>query len=342
MSNPDPVADDKPRLIVVVPVVLVCLGAIYVLLNLRKPARESINSLAVKTNISTSHARTPASNQIVRRSAYYQLGPRLRTVSQETQSVEAAIILDRQRETKAPTPSDRIVSGPAPAGAVVLLDSGIEIRGKVTLSGTPPPELTIDMTPDPRCAVLHSRPISTRHYVADKHGGLANVFVYIKTDLAEKSFPTPADAPVLDQVGCEYTPYVMGVQVNQKIRIKNSDPTLHNVHATPKPGTSNKEFNFAQPVKDMVTEKSFPNPEVLVRFKCDVHQWMFAYVGVVEHPFFSVTDVNGEFRLPPGLRPGRYTIEAVHPKAGAVSQEIDLRADEKAIVDFTLQVPAAP
>ncbi|HKS36174.1 MAG TPA: carboxypeptidase regulatory-like domain-containing protein [Verrucomicrobiae bacterium] len=342
MSNPDPIADGKTRLIVVVPVVLVCLGAIYLLLNLRKPVRESINSPAANTNISTSHTRTSASNQMVRRSTHYQFEQRLRTGSQKTQLVEAAIILDPQTETKAPAPSDRIVSGAAPAGAVVLLDSGIEVRGRVTLSGTAPPELTIDMTRDPRCAALHSKPVSTRHYVADKHGRLANVFVYVKTGLAEKSFPTPADAPLLDQVGCEYTPYMMGVQVNQKIRIKNSDPTLHNVHATPRPGTSNKEFNFAQPLKDMITEKSFPGPEVLVRFKCDVHPWMFAYVGVVEHPFFSVTDVNGEFKLPPGLRPGRYTLEAVHPKTGAVSQEIDVRAGEKTTVDFTLQVPSAP
>jgi len=117
---------------------------------------------------------------------------------------------------------------------------------------------------------------------------------------------------------------------------------LHSVHATPKPGTSNQEFNFAQPLKDMVTEKSFPSLEVLVRFKCDVHQWMFAYVGVVEHPFFSVTDVNGGFKLPPGLRPGRYTLEAIHLKAGTVSQAIELRAGEKTTVDFTMQVPSAP
>jgi hypothetical protein len=341
MRNPDPVANDQPRFIVIVPVVLVCAGAIYLLLLSRKAARESIHSAAPNTNISVSRAGPAASNQIVRRSAYYQLGPRRSTVSQETQSVEEAIVLDQQRETKTPLQSDRIVSGSAPGRAVVLVDSGIEIRGKVTLSGTPPPELTIDMTHDPKCGALDSQPISTRHYVADSSGGLANVFVYVKSGLTEKHFPVPTDAPLLDQVGCEYTPYVMGVQVNQKFRIKNSDPTLHNVHAIPKPGSDNKEFNFAQPVKDMVTEKSFPSPEILVRFKCEVHPWMFGYVGVLEHPFFSVTGVNGEFRLPPGLRPGRYTLEATHLKAGTVSQEIDVRRGEKTTVDFTMQVPAA-
>ena len=226
----------------------------------------------------------------------------------------------------------------AMAGSVHFA-SAADITGKVVLKGTPKPELTIDMTPDPKCGALHSNPVTTRHYVVDSGGGLANVFVYIKSGLTEKSFPVPADAPLLDQVGCEYTPYVIGVQVNQKIKIKNSDPTLHNVHGMPKAGSSNKEFNFAQPVKDMVTEKSFPGPEVLVRFKCDVHQWMFAYVGVLEHPFFAVTGKDGTFKIS-GVPNGKYTIEAYHVKShGAnpgVTQEITVSGDAKA--DFTIEL----
>jgi len=221
----------------------------------------------------------------------------------------------------------------------VYVASAADITGKVVLKGTPPPEREIDMATDPKCVALHSKPITTRHYVADKDGGLANVFVYIKSGLAEKNFPTPAEAPLLDQVGCEYTPFVMGAQVNQKIKIKNSDPTLHNVHATPKPGTNNKEFNFAQPIKDMITEKSFPSPEVMVRFKCDVHQWMFAYVGVLDHPFFAVTGKDGTFKIS-GVPNGKYTIEAYHVKTHmanpGVTQEVTVTGDAKA--NFTIEL----
>ena len=224
-------------------------------------------------------------------------------------------------------------------GSIVHLANAADITGKVVLKGTPKPEITIDMTPDPKCGALHSTPVTTRHYVVDSSGGLANVFVYIKSGLTEKIFPVPADAPLLDQVGCEYTPYVMGVQVNQKFKIKNSDPTLHNVHPMPKAGGLNKEFNFAQPVKDMVTEKSFPGPEVLVRFKCDVHQWMFAYVGVLDHPFFAVTGKDGTFKIS-GVPNGKYTIEAYHVKThGAnpgVTQEIMVSGDAKG--DFAIEL----
>jgi hypothetical protein len=124
--------------------------------------------------------------------------------------------------------------------------------------------------------------------------------------------------------------------VNQKFKIKNTDGFLHNVHATPK---LNKEFNFAQPVKDQVNEKSFDTPEVMVRFKCDVHPWMFAYVGVVEHPFYAVTGKDGTFKIS-GLPNGKYTIAAYHPKThGAnpgVTQEITVSGDAKA--DFTIEL----
>src|SRR2546425_12223018 len=94
--------------------------------------------------------------------------------------------------------------------------SGADITGKVVLKGTPKPEIPIDMasSPDKTCGAAHSEPVTTRHYLVSKDGGLANVFVYIKSGLTQKNFPPRAEAPVLDQVGCLYEPYVMGVMVN--------------------------------------------------------------------------------------------------------------------------------
>ena len=49
--------------------------------------------------------------------------------------------------------------------------------------------------------------------------------------------------------------------------------------------------------------------------KCDVHPWMFAYIGVVDHPYFAVTDKDGNFTIK-NVPAGKYTVEAVHQKAG--------------------------
>lgn len=219
----------------------------------------------------------------------------------------------------------------------VQLASAADLTGKVKLKGTPPEEKTIQM--DATCGKLHAGPVKTRFYVVGADKGLGNVFVYLKQG-APKTAPT-GEAPVLDQVGCIYEPYVMGAVTGQKIKIKNSDPFLHNIHATPKPTSGNKEFNFAQPVKGQVTEKSFDNPEVLVRVKCDVHNWMFAYVGVVDHPYFAVTDKDGNFTIK-NVPPGKYTVEAVHLKAAPTgkTQEVQVDGDKK--IEFELEVPAAP
>ena len=52
---------------------------------------------------------------------------------------------------------------------------------------------------------------------------------------------------------------------------------------------TNREFNQGQPVQGMKNTVTFTAPEVLIPFKCDVHAWMNAYVGVVDHPYFAVT-----------------------------------------------------
>jgi len=212
---------------------------------------------------------------------------------------------------------------------------GTAVTGRVLLRGTPPPEKVIVM--DAACAALQPAPVTTRHYVMGEGGALADVLVYVKTGAPVTAAPTGGAAPLLDQINCEYQPYVIGVQTGQTLQVRNSDPLLHNVHVMPKV-SGNRERNIGQPVKGMVTRLVFDKPEVFVQFKCDVHPWMFAYVGVVEHPWFAVTDGNGSFALPSGLPPGQYTLAAVHRKAGEQTQTITVGANDGGVT-FTLEVP---
>jgi hypothetical protein len=208
-----------------------------------------------------------------------------------------------------------------------------QLSGRVVLRGLPPPEIPIDL--GPQCGALHpdARHITTRHYVVNPEGGLANVLVWLKN--ARRATPLP-ESPVLDQVACMFEPYVMGVVVGQEFLVRNSDPVLHNLHATPK---RNREFNFAQPTRNLVTPVSFSRPELAIRIKCDVHPWMFAYVHALEHPYFAITDTNGVFRLPSGFPAGRYVVGASHLKAGDSEQEVNLRTGEQRELSFQFNVP---
>lgn len=210
------------------------------------------------------------------------------------------------------------------------------VTGRAILRGTPPAEKIISL--DATCGRLHTTPLTTRFYVVSSDGGLADTFVYVKAG-APRSSSSVAPA-ILDQVNCEYQPYVFGVQAGQSFNVRNSDGFAHNVRALPTtPG--NRERNIVQPVRGTVTPFVFAKPEVFVQFKCDVHPWMFAYVGVVDHPWFAVTDKDGNFSLPPGLPPGQYTLAAVHRKAGQLLQQITVRESGTEPVTFTFELPDA-
>jgi len=212
---------------------------------------------------------------------------------------------------------------------------GPGVTGRVLLRGTPPPEKQIAL--DPTCGRLHRTPITTRHYVVSSDGGLANVLVYVKAGSVSTSLPVTPPA-LLDQAGCEYQPYVLGIQAGQTLVVRNSDPFLHNVHPV---SSLSRERNVGQPVRGMTTPFIFSKSEVFVRFKCDVHPWMFAFVGVIDHPWFAVTGKDGRFTLPPGLAPGRYTLAAAHPKAGEATQDVSVTGSDMDPITFTIEVPEA-
>lgn len=214
---------------------------------------------------------------------------------------------------------------PATAGAVT---------GTVTYENGDP-DTEISMGADPKCQEMHSEPVFTQTVEATD-GKLADVFVYVKEGISGK-FDPPAEAVTMHQQGCTYHPHVFGLMVGQKLVIRNDDETLHNVHATP---DANTEFNQGQPFQGMELERTFNRQEVMVPFKCDVHPWMSAYMGVLEHPYFAVSGADGTFSIE-SLPPGTYTLEAWHEKLGTRTQEVTVGQNETVDVSFDFSPAAA-
>jgi plastocyanin len=187
------------------------------------------------------------------------------------------------------------------------------------------------MDSDPYCVKAGQQ--VTRTYVTGNGGTLQNVFVYVKDGLGSLQFPVPATPVVLDQKGCMYEPRVLGIQVGQTLEILSSDNILHNVHAMPQ---QNREFNKATQMAGLKLTHVFSTKEVMVPFKCDVHRWMNAWVGVLDHPFHSVSGSDGGFELT-GVPPGTYTIEAWHEALGTQTQTITIGAQETRDMTFTFR-----
>ena len=226
-------------------------------------------------------------------------------------------------------------AAPAAGGMKVDATTAGEVKGIVSLQGTAPANEAIRMNADPVCVKAASGPQTAQTIIVGTDGtSLANVFVYVKDGLGNYVYDTPTTPAVLDQRGCRYTPHVFGVRVNQPVEIVNSDPTLHNIHALPK---ANQEFNNGQPIQGMKMTHTFTAKEVMVPFKCDVHGWMNAYVGVLDHPYFAVTGNDGTFSLA-SLPAGTYTIEAWHEKLGASTQSVTIGPKETKEVTFSFKI----
>jgi len=225
-------------------------------------------------------------------------------------------------------------SAPAAPAAKVDPATAGTVQGTITLDGDAPEMKVIQMAADPNCARLHTSDVTNEFVITGEGGTLANAFVYIKSGI-QGDFPAPSEPVMLDQNGCLYSPHVIGIQTGQTLTVRNSDETLHNIHAMPK---NNKEFNIGQPVKGLETEKVFDNVEVMVPFKCDVHKWMNSYAGVLDHPYFAVTSADGSFSLP-NVPPGDYVVEVWHERLG--TQEMNVTVGEKETVDANFSMTAA-
>jgi plastocyanin len=224
---------------------------------------------------------------------------------------------------------------PADAKAVDASKAG-NIAGRVLIEGPLPANARIQMSADPVCMRANEEGAVFESFVGE-NGGLGNVFVYIKDGLGNYWVDVPAEPVKLDQGACRYTPHVLGVRAGQPLEISNSDGTMHNVHALAR---VNGDFNFGQPNKGQTDRRTFTKPEIMVTLKCDVHAWMNAYVGVVNHPYFAVSVKGGGFELKT-VPAGTYTIEAWHEKLGTQTERVTLGEQESKQISFTFKSAGA-
>ncbi len=206
-----------------------------------------------------------------------------------------------------------------------------QITGKVKLDGKAPEPKQIDMRGVPECAKLHADPVYEENVVAGENGELANVVVFIKTDdPSSLGGEIPKQPAVIDQSGCTYVPHVLAMMVGQELKVKNSDPFLHNVHSL---AQQNPSFNFGQPNKDPGTPVDSPKVAENIKVKCDVHPWMGMWIIVLEHPFFAVTGDDGAFTIPGNPPDGDHTLVVWHEKYGVQEVQVSVSGGKGAVAD---------
>jgi plastocyanin len=237
----------------------------------------------------------------------------------------------KKEEAPAASPSADQGGAMAPAATPIDPATVATINGTVKFDGTAPKPAKIDMSQDPGCKGMNEA-----ENVVVNGGDLANVFVYVKDGLGAHTFDVPTTPVVLEQQGCRYHPHILGVMAGQTVQIKNSDPTTHNIHPTPK---DNREWNESQPPSSPAIEKNFAREEIMLPVKCNQHPWMKMYINVVKNPFYAVTDKDGKYEIK-GLPPGDYTIAFVQEKLGEQDQKVTVGPKDTKTVDQSFK-PAA-
>ena len=232
--------------------------------------------------------------------------------------------------SKKETPAEQPAAPAAAQPAATPIDPNTvaSVSGTVKFDGAAPKAQKIDMSQDPAC-----KGTNTAETVVVDGGNVANVFVYVKDGLGNRTFDVPTQAAVIDQQGCRYHPHVLGVMAGQTVQIKNEDQTTHNIHPTPK---DNREWNESQPPAAAPIEKNFAREEIMLPVKCNQHPWMKMYVNVVKSPFYAVTGPDGKYEIK-GLPPGDYTLAFVHEKLGEQDQKVTLAAKDSKTVDTSFK-----
>jgi plastocyanin len=191
------------------------------------------------------------------------------------------------------------------------------VTGVVSFDGVVPEAEPLSLNADAWCKNHHDTPPREESLVVND-GKIANAFVWISKGLEGFDFDTPSTKVVLDQQGCIFGPRVVGIQLGQNVTMHNNDPVLHNVHSKPE---LNRTKNIALPVQGSERDFKFDKAEVMIPIVCDVHPWMRAFIGVVDHPFFAVTDLDGAFHFE-NMPAGEFTLQIWHERLGVEEQTI--------------------
>jgi plastocyanin len=201
------------------------------------------------------------------------------------------------------------------------------VKGKIAFEGTPPAPSKKTVS-DPGCMTTGV----PNEEIVVSDGGLENVILFVSSGHEGKKFAEPSTTLTLDQMGCQYKPHALSIQVGQELKISNSDSTAHNIHAWTE---VNPSFNEPQAHKGDVSTKKFPKEEMHFPIRCDVHNWMNAFVGVFAHPLHTVSKAGGAFEIK--LPAGTYEITAVHEKLGTQKQMVTVAADGSSDLNFSFK-----
>lgn len=208
-------------------------------------------------------------------------------------------------------------SASAEQSAEEIAEGWGNLRGRFVFGGDPPQPVKLVVTKD--LQVCGKGDLFNESLVVHpENKGIRNVVVQLYLKRNDKrppihdSYAAAANSVVqLDNVLCRFDGHVVGVQTSQTLLIRNLDAVGHNTKID---ALSNTAINPILAANSQL-EHQFTKPErAPVPVSCSIHPWMSGHLLVVDHPYFCITDENGEFEIA-NLPAGDWSFSAWHEKS---------------------------
>lgn len=201
------------------------------------------------------------------------------------------------------------------------------IEGKVVYSGKAVSPKKVAVSKDQETCGHEPREVP--RVETGPEGGLARAFVVLNGIEKGKPFEETPEGALVDQKECRFWPFTQVVRTGIPVKIRNSDPILHNIQATQE-GTG--LFNQAQPFQGLEFENVIEKPGP-VQLQCNAHSWMWGYLWATDHPYVAATEEDGKFILD-GIPEGEYELRVWHPYLGEQTEKVTVKGNQVAKQDF--------
>jgi hypothetical protein len=230
-----------------------------------------------------------------------------------------------------------------------------KLKGRVVWEGAVPVQQKIVPSIDQKVCARDKRPLEEDYIVDAKTRGLKNILVWIQPAGAQKGAPFPpklihpallkpaAPSVSIDTPCCRFIPHVLAAREGQVMVIKNSAPIKHN------PKWESEKNDNINPLIAAGAQYKLKNPLVAepgeISLSCSIHGWMKAHIRVFDHPYFAVTDADGNFEIN-DAPVGNFSLFIHHPatgwlngKAGRNGTPIVIKAGEQDLGTFKMKEP---
>jgi hypothetical protein len=179
------------------------------------------------------------------------------------------------------------------------------IKGRVEIEGPVPARKPINVDKDKEHCLTKGPLFSEDYVVNTKNKGVKNVMVWLidpknpraKLPVHPSLQNVKLPAVEIDQPCCQFVPHIVAMREGQDLVVKNSAPIAHNVHVIG--GVKGPDFNVILPPggEKKVAADEIPARPTPITVKCDIHPWMGGYIRVFSHPYFAITDEDGNFTI---------------------------------------------